>query len=731
MIERVEKLRKLLTSLFSKDELHRFAQDTWGEDVANAINWDHSYEHVVSEVTTSISRRGLITPEFFERLVDQRPQRSREIMAQASAYRAATAPAHSAAAGGTTPTSEATATVPRGNQEKAPPYNVGRMCAAKLFIAYAHDDAQLRANLDQHLAVLKELGVLEIWHDRPIGTSVPWRGIVSPHLGEIDVVLLLVSAAFAGSGYCLDDEFASIATKQQLGQLEIVSVLLKPSLWDRTQWPRAWVLPSTETAVTTWSNQDSAWTDVAAGIRRIAESAASRKNDSRELAYLRATTGGQGRLLALREIRTTVNEATRTSEPADAPWLDVETGESFGGGVLLELKARIALRVHRVPVASWRSDARIKSWTTERAPGRVIAEHTALGPHDTVAIVEDRLTSEARAVVCATHATVIEMTEDAAEVLPGGTLVRLRVDLANASSSAPIQLSNVGTQYGQILRWQPALTDPAWRTPGHDVARQVRVISSMLVFRHTKHTTTSPSDGTISFDREAIYPDLFVSRDTALCKLATKQGTLVVAASASGTIVGMPADNPKLVRANEELFTLRQAAPRVRISVQLEYDGPPNKYTLLSPLPGVVSGDERAAAALPGGAFRERHAVLTVDAFGIPCDIDTDANGVVTRCLVRAGDAVSFGQPLMRVDLDSVSVESPHVGTFYRAREPHGAPIVRQGQRVKPGDTLCIVEALKIFNEIESEVNGVVESILTEDTAPVEFRQVLMRIKCS
>jgi acetyl-CoA carboxylase biotin carboxyl carrier protein len=78
-----------------------------------------------------------------------------------------------------------------------------------------------------------------------------------------------------------------------------------------------------------------------------------------------------------------------------------------------------------------------------------------------------------------------------------------------------------------------------------------------------------------------------------------------------------------------------------------------------------------------------------------------------------------------------VEVKSPMVGTFYRSPEPGAEPYVKAGTRVTSGQTLCIIEAMKIMNELESEVAGVVREVLVEDAQPVEFGQVLFRVEPS
>ena len=73
-------------------------------------------------------------------------------------------------------------------------------------------------------------------------------------------------------------------------------------------------------------------------------------------------------------------------------------------------------------------------------------------------------------------------------------------------------------------------------------------------------------------------------------------------------------------------------------------------------------------------------------------------------------------------------VKSPMVGTFYRSATPGAAPFVEIGDTVAKGDTLCIVEAMKLMNEIEADAAGVIKAILTENGQPVEFGQPLFLI---
>ena len=75
-----------------------------------------------------------------------------------------------------------------------------------------------------------------------------------------------------------------------------------------------------------------------------------------------------------------------------------------------------------------------------------------------------------------------------------------------------------------------------------------------------------------------------------------------------------------------------------------------------------------------------------------------------------------------------VEIKSPMVGTFYASPEPGAAPYVKVGSRVAQGQVVCIIEAMKIMNEIEAEVSGMIREVLVDNAHPVEFGQPLFRV---
>jgi acetyl-CoA carboxylase biotin carboxyl carrier protein len=76
-----------------------------------------------------------------------------------------------------------------------------------------------------------------------------------------------------------------------------------------------------------------------------------------------------------------------------------------------------------------------------------------------------------------------------------------------------------------------------------------------------------------------------------------------------------------------------------------------------------------------------------------------------------------------------IEITSPMVGTFFRAPAPDAPSYVERGARIAKGDALCIIEAMKLMNELESEVDGIIVDILVENAQPVEYGQVLFRVE--
>jgi acetyl-CoA carboxylase biotin carboxyl carrier protein len=112
----------------------------------------------------------------------------------------------------------------------------------------------------------------------------------------------------------------------------------------------------------------------------------------------------------------------------------------------------------------------------------------------------------------------------------------------------------------------------------------------------------------------------------------------------------------------------------------------------------------------------------TVTVASAPVPVYAPAHASTSPAPVHGGAPAAAGPALLEI-------KSPMVGTFYKSPEPGAEPYVKVGSRVAGGQVVCIIEAMKIMNEIESEVQGVVREVCVENSQPVEFGQVLFRVE--
>jgi acetyl-CoA carboxylase biotin carboxyl carrier protein len=111
--------------------------------------------------------------------------------------------------------------------------------------------------------------------------------------------------------------------------------------------------------------------------------------------------------------------------------------------------------------------------------------------------------------------------------------------------------------------------------------------------------------------------------------------------------------------------------------------------------------------------------------------------GTIAPAAIAAPAPAPLPEPVVTIEKKSkqpveddnlITVKAQMIGTFYRSPSPDKPPFVEVGTLIKPGDKLCIIEAMKLFNEIESEVSGKIVKVLTDDITPVEFDQPLFLV---
>lgn len=145
------------------------------------------------------------------------------------------------------------------------------MVPVTIFISYAHEDEQLLNALKTQLALLRRQGLIDMWFDRNISAGQQWASEIDDHFLSADIILLLISPDFMDSDYINNNELkrAMIWQDQKLGR--VIPIILRPTDWEEASFGKLQALPKDGKPITTSSNQDQAFLDVAKGIRAVVE----------------------------------------------------------------------------------------------------------------------------------------------------------------------------------------------------------------------------------------------------------------------------------------------------------------------------------------------------------------------------------------------------------------------------------------------------------------------------
>lgn len=140
------------------------------------------------------------------------------------------------------------------------------------FIAYSHEDISHLRKLHQHLSLLKHEDKLDAWHDRRIDPGQEWERAIDNRLYNDQFILLLISPGFMSSKYCWEQEMTTAMQRHDAGEATVVPIIVRDVDWHGAPFGKLEALPEKGRAVTLWSNRDSAWRNVAEGIRTVVES---------------------------------------------------------------------------------------------------------------------------------------------------------------------------------------------------------------------------------------------------------------------------------------------------------------------------------------------------------------------------------------------------------------------------------------------------------------------------
>ena len=141
----------------------------------------------------------------------------------------------------------------------------------QIFCSYSHKDSKYRAELETFLANLRMQGILNVWHDRLIKPGTDWAQEIDHNLDYANMILLLISSDFLASQYCMGVELKRALERHKAEGIRVIPILVRECDLEGVPFSGLQWLPTGSKPIKKWSDRDSAWTDVAKGIREAAQ----------------------------------------------------------------------------------------------------------------------------------------------------------------------------------------------------------------------------------------------------------------------------------------------------------------------------------------------------------------------------------------------------------------------------------------------------------------------------
>ncbi|MEP7238397.1 MAG: toll/interleukin-1 receptor domain-containing protein [Ferruginibacter sp.] len=140
-----------------------------------------------------------------------------------------------------------------------------------IFLSYSHEDEAMKIQLDKNLIGLKRSDKINVWQDRQILAGTEWDDSIAQELASADIILLLISVDFNNSQYIWDKELKVAMERHEKNEARVIPIILRTCDWTEMPYAKLQALPTGAKPVTSFTNTDEAYTDIAKGIRMVVD----------------------------------------------------------------------------------------------------------------------------------------------------------------------------------------------------------------------------------------------------------------------------------------------------------------------------------------------------------------------------------------------------------------------------------------------------------------------------
>ncbi|HNJ93323.1 MAG: toll/interleukin-1 receptor domain-containing protein [Ferruginibacter sp.] len=141
----------------------------------------------------------------------------------------------------------------------------------KVFLSYSHEDENMKNILDKNLVMLKRSDKIDVWQDRAIKAGEVWDEQIRRELEAADIILLLISVDFNNSQYIWNKELKTAMERHERGEARVIPIILRTCEWSEMPYAKLQALPTNAKPISSFTDTDVAYTEVAKGIRMVVD----------------------------------------------------------------------------------------------------------------------------------------------------------------------------------------------------------------------------------------------------------------------------------------------------------------------------------------------------------------------------------------------------------------------------------------------------------------------------
>ncbi|HMX80453.1 MAG TPA: toll/interleukin-1 receptor domain-containing protein [Ferruginibacter sp.] len=141
----------------------------------------------------------------------------------------------------------------------------------KIFLSYSHEDENMKNILDKNLVMLKRSDKIDVWQDRAIKAGDVWDEQIRRELEAADIILLLISVDFNNSQYIWNKELKTAMERHERGEARVIPIILRTCEWSEMPYAKLQALPTNAKPISSFTDTDVAYTEVAKGIRMLVD----------------------------------------------------------------------------------------------------------------------------------------------------------------------------------------------------------------------------------------------------------------------------------------------------------------------------------------------------------------------------------------------------------------------------------------------------------------------------